>query len=41
VPNLPLAQKLFWMHPIVLLRDEAQVEAHYGLFEDSANVDAR
>jgi hypothetical protein len=29
------------MHPMVLLGDEAQVEAHFGLFGDSANLDAR
>ena len=27
--------------PMVLLGDEAQVEAHFGLFGDSANVDSR
>ena len=27
--------------PMVLLGDEAQVEAHFGLFRDSANVDSR
>jgi hypothetical protein len=26
---------------MVLLSDEAQVEAHFGLFEYSANLDAR
>ena len=26
VPNVPLAQKSFWTHPMVLLGDEAQVE---------------
>jgi hypothetical protein len=26
---------------MVLLRDEAQVEARFGLFRDSANLDAR
>jgi hypothetical protein len=26
------------MHPMVLLCDEAQVEAHFGPFEDSANL---
>jgi hypothetical protein len=26
---------------VVLLRDEAQVEACFGLFRDSANLDAR
>jgi hypothetical protein len=29
------------MHPMVLLDDEAQVEAHFGPFGDSANLDAR
>jgi hypothetical protein len=29
------------MHPIVLLGVEAQVEAHFGPFRDSANLDAR
>jgi hypothetical protein len=29
------------MHPMVLLGDEAQVEALFGLFGDSANLDAR
>jgi hypothetical protein len=28
-----------WMNPMVLLGDEAQVEAHFGLFGDSANLD--
>ena len=27
--------------PMVLLGDEAQVEAHFGLCRDSANLDAR
>jgi hypothetical protein len=26
-PNIPLAQKLFWAHPMVPLGDRAQVEA--------------
>jgi hypothetical protein len=26
---------------MLLLRDEDQVEAHFGLFRDSANLDAR
>jgi hypothetical protein len=30
-----------WMHPMVLLGDEAQVETHFGLFGDSANLEAR
>jgi hypothetical protein len=29
------------MHPMVLLGDEAQVDARFGLFGDSANLDAR
>ena len=36
-----LAQKLFWTHQMVLLGDEAQVEVRFGLFGDSANLDAR
>jgi hypothetical protein len=39
-PNIPLAQKLFWML-MVLLGDEAQMEARFGLFGDSANLDSR
>jgi hypothetical protein len=41
VPNVTLAQKSFWMHPVILLGYEAQLEAHFGLFGDSANLDAR
>jgi hypothetical protein len=33
--------ELFWTHPMVLLGDEAQVIARFGLFGDSANVDSR
>ena len=29
--DAPLAQKSFWMHQMVLLSDEAQLEAHFGL----------
>jgi hypothetical protein len=29
------------MHSKVLLGDVAQVKARFGLFEDSANIDAR
>ena len=39
--NVPLAQKLFWSHPMVPLGDEAQVEARLGPIRDSANLDAR
>ena len=35
------AQKSFWTHPMVLLGDMAQVEAHFGPFGDSAYLDAR
>jgi hypothetical protein len=40
-PNVPKAQKSFWTNPMVLLGDEAQLEARFGLFRDSANLDAR
>jgi hypothetical protein len=41
--KLPEAQKSFWMHPTVLLDDEAKVEARFGPFgdRDSANHNAR
>jgi hypothetical protein len=29
----------FWTYPMVLLGDEAYVEARFHLFEDSANLD--
>jgi hypothetical protein len=29
------------MHPMVLLAYEAPLEAHFGLFGDSGNLDAR
>ena len=29
------------VHPMVLLGDEAEVEARFGLFGESANLDAR
>jgi hypothetical protein len=35
------AQKSFWTHPMVLLGDEALVDAHFGPFGDSANLEAR
>jgi hypothetical protein len=31
----------FWTQPIVLLGDEAQVDASFSSFGDSANLDAR
>ena len=33
-----MAQKSFWTHQIVLLGDEAQVEARFGLFRDSTSL---
>jgi hypothetical protein len=38
---MPYTQKLFWTHLMVLLGDEIQVEAHFDLFGDGANLDAR
>ena len=35
------AHKSFWTHSMVPLGDEAQVKARFGLFADSANLDAR
>jgi hypothetical protein len=39
--KVPQAKKLFWMHPMELLDDEAQVEARFGPFADCANLDTR
>ena len=36
-----MAQKSFWMHQMVLLGDEAQVEARFGPFGDSVNLHSR
>ena len=36
-----MAHKSFWTHQMVLLGDEAQVEARFGPFGDSANHDSR
>ena len=35
-----MAQKSFWTHQMVLLGDVAQVEARFGPFGDSANLDS-
>jgi hypothetical protein len=40
-PNVPYAQKLFWTHWLVLLSDEAQLEARFGSLGDCANLDSR
>jgi hypothetical protein len=39
VPNVLLGYKSFWTHLIVLLGDEAQVNARFGLFGHRANHD--
>ena len=36
-----MAQKSFWTQQMVLLGDKAQVEACFGRFGDSANLDSR
>jgi len=36
-----MSQKSFWTHQMVLLGDEGQVEARFGPFADSANLDSR
>jgi hypothetical protein len=40
-PNLLWAQKLVWMHLMVLLGEEAQIEARFGPFGDSVSFSAR
>ena len=40
MPNIPQAQRSFWTHPMVLLGDEAQVQAHFGPFRDCVDLDA-
>jgi hypothetical protein len=40
VPIVPEAHNSFWTQPVVLLDDEAQVEAHFGLSGDSVTLDA-
>jgi len=41
VPIVPEAQKSFWTHSMVPLGDEALLEARFGPFGHSANLDAR
>jgi hypothetical protein len=41
VTNIPLARKPFWTPPMELLRDQALLDANFGPFGDSANLDAR
>ena len=40
MPNTPKGRKPFWMKFMVLLSEEAQVEARLSLFRDSVNLDA-
>ena len=39
-PNVPQAQKLFWMHPMELLGDVGHVEPCFDPFGDSVSVGA-
>ena len=39
-PKHTKAQKSFWTHQMVLLGDEAQVEARFGPFGESDNLDS-
>jgi hypothetical protein len=41
VPKYHKLRKSFWMHPMVHLGDKDQVDTRFGLFGDSANLDAR
>ena len=36
-----IGSEIFWTHSMVPLGDEAQVEARFGPFGDSANLDGR
>ena len=36
-----VGSEIVWMHSMVPLGDEAQVEARFGPFVDKANLDAR
>jgi hypothetical protein len=40
VSNVPQALKSFWTHLMVLLGNKALVDAHFGPFGDSVNLDA-
>jgi hypothetical protein len=41
VLNVPQAWKTFQAHPVIFLGDVGQVEACFGPFGDSINVEAR
>jgi hypothetical protein len=36
-----MAHKSFWMHPMVLLGDKAQLEARFSPFRESVSVGAK
>jgi hypothetical protein len=36
-----IGSEIVWTHPMEIQGDEAQVESRFGLFGDSANLDAR
>jgi hypothetical protein len=40
-PNVPLAQKLFWTHPMELQGDVGYVESYFGLIADGVSISAR
>ena len=40
MPNVPLAQKLFWTHPMELLGDVDHVESSFGPFGNGVSVSA-
>jgi hypothetical protein len=40
-PNIPQAQKSFWMHPMELLGDVGLAESRFGPFRDNVSVSAR
>jgi hypothetical protein len=41
VPRVPWAWKSFQAHPMVLLGDVGQLEAHFDPFGDSTSLDVR
>jgi hypothetical protein len=41
MPNVPYAQKSFWMHPIELLGDVGHGESCFGTFGNGVSVSAR
>ena len=40
MPDAPEAKKPFWTHRMVILGEVAEMEAQFGQFGDSANLDA-